>query len=268
MGVGNYTVIMDDRPVRVGATIKPPGFFTTDAFTTSIANLLHRAGAISDEKWAGVLENTFFKVNDRDRQLIKQFRQLTKLFESAGFPSRVIPLAIAQAYTEEGDINTGGFKRLAMDINNLTGIIYVKQPGASDSGIKMGDSKYHLAKFNSMQAWARDYKRILSKGNPAPITATNVGEFVDRLKRNNYFGKGDPWVYHQLIVNILRYEDQLLSLLKNIAVRPDTNIDPEKFIKDVVKDAKPIYNKNDQPMAWWQWVIVAAGAVTVIKSIR
>jgi len=106
-----------------------------------------------------------------------------------GFPKETINFFVAQAMFES-NFNS----HVALENKNLTGIIFINKPYQKNAskGLKMptADGNGFYAKFDSLNDWAKDYKRILSldKGNGKPIEAKNLIDFVSRLKTNYYFG--------------------------------------------------------------------------------
>ena len=111
--------------------------------------------------------------------------ELKKLLLSVGFPASNIDLFVAQILHE-----TGGKidSKLEMEGNNLTGIKYIGksyQRNAQAGVLSPEGNRY--AKFATLKDWAKDYKRILSLGAEKPLHATNVVDFVARLKNNAYF---------------------------------------------------------------------------------
>lgn len=113
--------------------------------------------------------------------------EIAKALTIAGFNPAIVPIILAQVAHE-----TGGFKsRVALLNNNYSGIMYLNKPTIQKNAAKglpfpKSEGAYYYAKFATLQDWANDLKRILSRG-AKPILATNTDDFVNRLKKNKYF---------------------------------------------------------------------------------
>lgn len=100
---------------------------------------------------------------------------------SAGMSISFLPLALSQIAFE-----TGGFKSRILSVdNNLSGIKYVKQAGATQGSLSPEGNYY--AHFGTYNAWAKDYIRIISRGSNPPIKATDTTDLAIRLKANGYY---------------------------------------------------------------------------------
>lgn len=123
---------------------------------------------------------------------------LYNIFLSVGFPINSIKFAVAQALHETGNKidqphETNG--------KNWSGITYIGQPTLQKNA-KRGNLKpqkdwndpnkpEYYAWFDTVEDWARDFKRIISRSNGLkgrPIEATTLKEYATRLKANYYFG--------------------------------------------------------------------------------
>lgn len=97
------------------------------------------------------------------------------VLKSVGIPEPAASYALYQAYHE-----TGAFKSpLYTQHNNASGIKFAGQAGA----VK-GNNGY--AYFNTLKDWANSLRYEISKGS-APIKATTLEDYVQRLKQNRYF---------------------------------------------------------------------------------
>jgi hypothetical protein len=117
---------------------------------------------------------------------------------NAGFSGDLLNFALAQLLFETGKFTTRS--NVAIANNNYSGIKWLdaKRQVATKGTPVPPNERYKdpnnplnfYAKFADADAWAKDYKRILSFG-AKPINATDLKDFVMRLKRNSYFG-GKP----------------------------------------------------------------------------
>lgn len=113
-------------------------------------------------------------------------QDFVNVFTKAGVNANILPFVVAQVAHE-----TGNFKsKLLQDHNNGSGITWIDKPNVQKNAVKgrplPEDPRYHYAKFDTLQDWAIDHVRVLKRGSK-PIEATNVDDFVDRLKANKYF---------------------------------------------------------------------------------
>lgn len=107
---------------------------------------------------------------------------LVKKFVSLGARSDIADFAAAQAMYESAH----GSSNLAKTHNNLSGIKYVGQKGATPGAVSPEGNRY--AKYASMNNWATDFVRIL-KFNPGRpwYDAKDLADYAARLKANGYF---------------------------------------------------------------------------------
>jgi hypothetical protein len=113
-------------------------------------------------------------------------QDFVNVFSKAGVNANILPFLVAQVAHE-----TGNFKsKLLADHNNGSGITWINNPKIQKNASKgrplPEDARYFYAKFDTLQDWAIDHVRVLKRGTK-PIEATNVDDFVDRLKANKYF---------------------------------------------------------------------------------
>ena len=123
---------------------------------------------------------------------------------NTGVTAPVLSFALAQAAFESSGFTSNVFD----SYNNASGIEFVGQEAATDSAAKKQDGGTFAA-FDSLNLWAQDFTRILSlqrSGNTigAPIDATDLRDYVNRLQANNYFGEGDPVGYYNGLNNYLQ----------------------------------------------------------------
>lgn len=133
---------------------------------------------------------------------------LVNLFKTNGFSTTIIPFAVAQIMHE-----TGGKLDRPLEVQdfNISGIRFVGQKGATKGvtrPVKEWANKNipeYYAKYSNYDAWAKDYKRILSSNRGLkgkPIEATNLQQFIDRLRANYYFAD-NPTAYGNALLKWL-----------------------------------------------------------------
>lgn len=113
------------------------------------------------------------------------------LLVSAGFLPTTLPFYVTQVMLESAwltsniankDLNISGIKQAS----SASGKEFQKSLGVTrGSKAGYGEGDYH-AKYPNLLAWAKDYKRILSRGSE-PIKAQSSSDFVERLYKNGYF---------------------------------------------------------------------------------
>lgn len=127
-----------------------------------------------------------------------------------GIKQPILNFALAQILLE-----TGRFTRrsaVATLNNNYTGIKFLNKPyqvaergseapASETKGLPINSPLKYYAKFKDMNAWAKDYKRILSFG-AKPINATTIEDFAARLKQNGYYGSSQV-TYEKLLKSFL-----------------------------------------------------------------
>lgn len=115
--------------------------------------------------------------------MYKNVAIVTPLLRNAGFSGMPVTYALAHVMHESNNLQSN----LSRNYNNLSGIKYIGQHGAKQ-GPKSPEGDYYAA-FDTLQAWANDYARILrlNKGKGSPITAPTANDFLQRLYANGYF---------------------------------------------------------------------------------
>jgi len=104
--------------------------------------------------------------------------------ENAGLAGDKLLLALSQVAHE-----TGGFKNAKIKThNNASGIVWInkpeKQKNASKGNPLPEAPKYHYAKFDTLNDWAKDYLRIVKT---ALNNSTNSGDYATALARIKYY---------------------------------------------------------------------------------
>lgn len=113
----------------------------------------------------------------------------------AGLKEPVINFALSQILWETGRFSKKS--NVAKLNNNYSGIKYICKPyQIATKGSLVPKSEQQLpenkctnfyAKFDSIDAYCKDYVRILSIRNK-PINATTIEDYNDRLFKNSYYG--------------------------------------------------------------------------------
>lgn len=153
---------------------------------------------------------SFDKFKDTSKQ---KLLKLQDSLISTGLGGTSLKLALAQLLVETGNFTSKS--QVATLNNNYSGIKYINKPyqvASKGSPVPAAErvqpetSPYnYYAKFDSPEAWAKDFKRILSLGTKKPILALDTTEYVKRLKNNHYFG-GNETTY---LKNINYYFEKL-----------------------------------------------------------
>jgi hypothetical protein len=139
-----------------------------------------------------------------------KLQALEQALVNNGIEQPILNFALAQILLE-----TGRFTRrsaVATLNNNYTGIKFLNKsyqdaqrgsaaPPAEQDKANPNSPLNFYAKFRDMNAWAKDYKRILSFG-AKPINSTNIEDFAARLKRNGYYGSSQV-TYEKLLKSFL-----------------------------------------------------------------
>jgi hypothetical protein len=105
---------------------------------------------------------------------------------SQGMNDAAATFAAAQVFHE-----TNGLKsRVSKEDNNLSGIIWLNkkhQKNATRGLPRPRNEGGYYAHFATPLDWAKDFVRILRLGAYPPAEATELGNYVQRLKDNGYF---------------------------------------------------------------------------------
>jgi hypothetical protein len=142
-------------------------------------------------------------------QALRAYQAGTAL-KSAGLDDERIGWVMGQIAYETGHYKNQG----TIKDNNLSGIKYYGQPGASPgSPAPKSEGPNPYAHYKSIQDWANDYLRIMkSVGKYRPLEASSVEEFVTRLKKNGYFG-GDLASYISGVKSLSKFYKPFISIL-------------------------------------------------------
>jgi len=120
----------------------------------------------------------------QNRFLVNSWNQIKNLLANAGLPSNVIDFAAAQVLFETANLKS----HISKADYNLSGIKWINKPyqkATKGSAAPEGGNYAHYASYN---AWATDFKRVLSiGGNNSPLNATSIEDYVSRLVANHYF---------------------------------------------------------------------------------
>ena len=132
-----------------------------------------------------------------------------------GLKPPVLQFALYQAANESGDFTSHVFTAA----NNALGIQFVNQAAAYDSTIKKSDGGT-FAGYANFDDLATDFIRVISRQAAdntigAPINATDLQDYVNRLDANNYFGDGDPADY---LAALQRYQRKYQDLTPTVEI--------------------------------------------------
>ncbi len=146
---------------------------------------------------AGSMSNKFSKFTSPEALKLLSIQNALQI---AGIQQPQLDFALAQLLFETGKFSKAS--SVAAANNNYSGIKWInKSYQDAEKGTLAPASERlpyetpinYYAKFRDTNAWAKDFKRILSLKRTAnyagsPITATTPEDFVKRLKLNGYFG--------------------------------------------------------------------------------
>ena len=146
---------------------------------------------------AGSMANKFSKFTEPEALKLLAIQNALTI---AGFKQPQLDFALAQLLFETGKFSKAS--TVAAANNNYSGIKWINKPYQAATKGTLAPASERLpyespvnyyAKFADTNAWAKDFKRILSLKRTAnyagsPITATTPEDFVKRLKLNGYFG--------------------------------------------------------------------------------
>lgn len=205
------------------------------------------------------LGNTEIGLTTDERYEANSWKQIGDLLANAGFPSQVIPWATAQVMLE-----TNGLKsNVSKSDFNLSGIKYVKQAGATQ-GTKSPEGNYY-AKYGSYEAWATDFKRVLSRGANPPIDAASVSDYVSRLSANHYF-TSSPGPYLKSLQTILEAAGNAQGQQSTELKKAESNYNITNH-SITLKPIVAIKQKWDSLPLWGKIGVGVAGVFVVKKII-
>jgi hypothetical protein len=140
---------------------------------------------------AGSMANKFAKFTSAEAL---KLLSLQNSLQKAGLSGDSLNYALSQILYETGRFTKRS--QVSAANNNYSGIKWLNKPHQiatqgtlvpPNERVKDPNSPLnYYAKFTDMDAWARDYVRILSFG-AKPKLATSIDNFVDRLVTNGYF---------------------------------------------------------------------------------
>ena len=146
---------------------------------------------------AGSMSNKFAKFSSAEALKLLAIQNSLQI---AGIKQPQLDFALAQLLFETGKFSKAS--TVASANNNYSGIKWINKPyqdaekgtlAPAGERLPYESPVNYYAKFRDTNAWAKDFKRILSLKRSAnnlgaPIKATTPEDFVKRLKLNGYFG--------------------------------------------------------------------------------
>ena len=119
--------------------------------------------------------------------------QILAALQAANFPANALPFAFAQAAHEStGFTDPAGADNTS---NNFSGLTYggsasQRATGAVPTNTQPDGNSHYAAYPGGIGDWAKDFYRFLcfNHGAGRPIDATNMTDYIGRLKTNGYFG--------------------------------------------------------------------------------
>ena len=159
--------------------------------------------AMAEDKLKDLYASLSFYSPAQQEKTIKAGKALL----NAGAPRNILPIMLAQIALE-----TGHYKNVGSADNNLSGIKYVGQKGATaGSPAPKNEGKAPYAKYASYDDWAKDFLRILTRvGKARPLNASNPTEYAHALALNGYYDpKGEA--NYTRILNSLTPKFTLIS---------------------------------------------------------
>lgn len=192
---------------------------------------------------------------------------LAAALSRAGFPDNIVPFATAQALFESNNARSP----VSQADHNFSGIKYrpknAHQKNATQ-GRKSPEGDYY-AHFQNMTDWAADFKRIVSQknvpngngpGGPAAIDASDLHDYVHRLKVNGYYG-GTEQAYYNALALIMSAHKQLPASIEKRA--------------QAIQTLDNITNTLDHPLTSWipsvpTWAKIGGavvGGLIIVKLI-
>jgi hypothetical protein len=136
--------------------------------------------------------------------------QAAKKALSNELTKRGIPLGYLAFTMPQLAVETGGFESRASKVNNLSGMVFVGQAGAYNSGIQKpkGEKKGTYAGYKSLDLWAADYVKTLIK--MGAFAARSLDEYATILKAHGYFEAELP-LYKKALNSWLPQMKKLMS---------------------------------------------------------
>lgn len=209
---------------------------------------------------------------DRKKQIaFDTLNSVRQLLLNAGFPqSLVTSYAIAQVMLETNGLTS---KQKTLQ-NNYSGIKNNK------TDLNAGNGSYGqngFFSFNTPGAWAQSFLRILSinKGAGAPIQASSLNDYWERLAANHYFMPSEKQQYGKLLNVWIKRNNDIFNwaAANNIS---DSFQDSNKRLTEAFKaDSSQKVINPDTGLGWWDKLpmlakigIVAGAFVFGIKLVE
>lgn len=207
---------------------------------------------IEKDKFKENLPKLSSQVNNADK--------LLQVINEGGITGEMAEWVMGMSMLETGNLTSNPTKWY-----NYSNIAYTKNsPYQSGKGYK------DWAAYRSPVMWAKDMKRVLSlknvkssqgNGGPAAIEATNLKDFIHRLKVNGYFGNGNEDVYRRGVDMIVRAKKEYKGNVADYEQATGTKVDVKA---GTITDAA----------GWWKsllWYekggIIALGVILAKKAL-
>jgi len=243
--------------MKISCTIGQHGIELTgvgDVFADAAQHIMNNASSDTPGAKRATTTNTS-KFTNEDL-FFHVAANILDILQKNGYDNPSVRYAVDQALMES---NNGRSPVSGAD-NNFSGIKYTKNSPFQSGKGKLSPEGDYYAHFSDMNAWAKDFIRILKMGNNPPISATSLADYVSRLKANRYFGAPENSYFNAL----QSIDNRLVKVNQSIPAQ----IKQEK--QDTIDWAnKQLMNKVTDINNWplWGKIAGATAALFLIKKI-
>jgi len=178
----------------------------------------------------------------------KTLNALKALYISNGLSETQANWNMVQDYSESAAFTNRGAKMY----NNPGNIMW------PDKGLPYGRrggynavNKSYYASFPNLADYVKEKIKVISQAPGRPIEATDLKDYVHRLKLNNYFGKKE---------SEQNYYNSLVSTKNRLNLISDLKEDEKQII------VMPLHSQGGG-LKWWVWALIAVGGIIVIKKV-